>query len=78
MGEGVAEEIGDLLFAVVNLARKAGVQPGPALDRANRKFRERFEEIERMAEQQGIDLHTAGLEDLDEMWDEVKAVRSKR
>ncbi len=78
MHEALAEEIGDLLFAVVNLARKAGVQPGPALDRANRKFRERFEEIERMAEQQGIDLHTAGLEDLDEMWDEVKAVRSKR
>ena len=44
------DEIGDLLFAVVNLARKAGVQPEPALDRANRKFRERFEAVERLAD----------------------------
>jgi ATP diphosphatase len=70
--EALADEIGDLLFAVVNLARKAGVQPGPALDRANRKFRERFEQIEKLAAQRGVDLHTAGLEALDEMWDEVK------
>lgn len=71
--EALADEVGDLLFAVVNLARKAGVQPGPALDRANRKFRERFEAIERMAVQRGVDLHTAGLEALDEMWEEVKS-----
>jgi uncharacterized protein YabN with tetrapyrrole methylase and pyrophosphatase domain len=66
-------EIGDLLFAVVNLARKAGVQPGPALDGANRKFRERFDEVERLAEVRGIELHGAGLETLDRLWDEVKA-----
>ncbi|HET6577516.1 MAG TPA: nucleoside triphosphate pyrophosphohydrolase [Gemmatimonadales bacterium] len=66
------EEIGDLLFAVVNLARKAGVQPGPALDRANRKFRDRFEAIERLADARGIELHGAGLEVLDRMWEEVK------
>ena len=41
--DALIDEIGDLLFAVVNLARKAGVQPGSALDRANRKFRQRFE-----------------------------------
>jgi nucleoside triphosphate diphosphatase len=70
--EALADEIGDLLFAVVNLARKAGVQPGPALDRANRKFRERFEAIEGMAKQRGVDLHSAGLETLDGMWEEVK------
>ena len=67
------DEIGDLLFAVVNLARKAGVQPGTALDRANRKFRDRFEAIERLAEERGLDLSTAGLEKLDGLWDEVKA-----
>jgi MazG family protein len=65
-------EIGDLLFAVVNLARKAGVQPGPALDRANRKFRDRFEALERLAAARGMDLHRAGLEALDRLWDEVK------
>src|SRR5882724_2806117 len=71
--EALADEIGDLLFAVVNLARKAGVQPGPALDRANRKFRERFEQIEKLAAQRGVDLHTAGLEALDGMWEEAKS-----
>jgi MazG family protein len=72
-GEALVEEIGDLLFAVVNLARKAGVQPGPALDGANRKFRDRFEDVERLAEARGIELHGAGLETLDRLWDEVKA-----
>jgi nucleoside triphosphate diphosphatase len=71
--EDLIDEIGDLLFAVVNLARKAGVQPGPALDRANRKFRRRFEAIERLAAERGIDVASAGLEVLDELWDEVKA-----
>jgi uncharacterized protein YabN with tetrapyrrole methylase and pyrophosphatase domain len=68
----LADEIGDLLFAVVNLARKAGVQPGTALDRANRKFRLRFEAVERLADQRGIDVGTAGLEVLDGLWEEVK------
>jgi ATP diphosphatase len=71
--DALVEEIGDLLFAVVNLARKAGVQPGPALDGANRKFRDRFEDVERLAEARGIELHGAGLETLDGLWDEVKA-----
>jgi uncharacterized protein YabN with tetrapyrrole methylase and pyrophosphatase domain len=48
------------------------VHPGPALDRANRKFRERFEQVERLAEQRGIDMETAGLDTLDVLWDEVK------
>jgi uncharacterized protein YabN with tetrapyrrole methylase and pyrophosphatase domain len=72
VGERVTDEIGDLLFAVVNLARKAGAQPGTALDRANRKFRERFEAVERLAERRGIDVATAGLEVLDGLWNEVK------
>jgi len=72
--ERLTDEIGDLLFAVVNLARKAGVQPGTALDRANRKFRERFDAVERLADERGIDVGTAGLEVLDGLWNEVKAV----
>lgn len=70
--ERLADEVGDLLFAVVNLARKAGVQPGPALDRANRKFRRRFETMERLAAERGLDLHGAGLEALDRLWEEAK------
>jgi ATP diphosphatase len=71
--DALVEEIGDLLFAVVNLARKAGVQPGPALDRANRKFRQRFEVVERLASDRGIDVGSAGLNVLDGLWNEVKA-----
>lgn len=70
--EALADEIGDLLFAVVNLARKAGVQPGPALDRANAKFRRRFEAVERLAAERGLDLGTAGLAQLDAIWEDVK------
>ena len=76
--EKLTDEIGDLLFAVVNLARKAGVQPGPALDRANRKFRDRFEWVEALCAQRGIDLDSAGLEVLDALWDEVKALCDER
>jgi len=70
--DGLVEEIGDLLFAVVNLARKAGVAPDVALDRANRKFTERFRGVERLAAERRVDLHSAGLAKLDELWDEVK------
>jgi len=70
--DALTEEIGDLLFAVVNLARKAGVQPGPALDRANRKFAARFAAIERLAAERKIDVSTAGLEVLDRLWEEAK------
>jgi ATP diphosphatase len=66
-------ELGDLLFAVVNLCRKCDVHPSLALDRANAKFQARFEAIERLAEGRGIDVRTAGLEVLDGLWDEVKA-----
>ncbi|MGE0352246.1 MAG: nucleoside triphosphate pyrophosphohydrolase [Gemmatimonadales bacterium] len=71
--DGLIDEIGDLLFAVVNLARKLEVQPGLALERANRKFRNRFHSIERLAGERGLEVETAGLEKLDELWNEVKA-----
>jgi len=67
------EELGDLLFAVVNLSRKLGVHPSLALDKANVKFAKRFQEIERLARERGIDVGTAGLEVLDGLWDEVKS-----
>jgi len=65
-------ELGDLLFAVVNLCRKAGVHPALALDRANDKFVRRFRGIEEKAKARGVDVGTAGLEALDLLWDEVK------
>ena len=69
------EEVGDLLFAVVNLARKLGVHPSLALDKANVKFATRFQAVERLATERGIDVRSAGLTALDELWDEVKNSR---
>jgi MazG family protein len=66
-------ELGDLLFSVVNLCRKAGVHPSLALDKANAKFQSRFEAVEALASERGIDVRTAGLTVLDSLWDEVKA-----
>jgi len=66
------DELGDLMFAVVNLCRKAGTHPALALDKANAKFQRRFEGIERLAAERGIDVKTAGLAVLDGLWDEVK------
>jgi uncharacterized protein YabN with tetrapyrrole methylase and pyrophosphatase domain len=66
------EEIGDLLFAVVNLSRKAGVHPALALDKANVKFARRFGAVEQMAAARGFKPGEASLEQLDALWDEVK------
>jgi len=65
-------ELGDLLFAVVNLCRKAGVHASLALDRANSKFTRRFSEVERIAAERGLVVGEASLEELDGIWDQVK------
>jgi tetrapyrrole methylase family protein/MazG family protein len=67
------EEVGDLLFAAVNLARHLGVDPEAALRGATAKFRDRFRAVEALAGERGIDLASAGLPVLDSLWDEVKA-----
>ncbi len=66
------EEIGDLLFAVVNAARLAGVHPTTALAAANRKFTRRFEGLEALANAGGIRMEEASLEELDDLWNQVK------
>jgi uncharacterized protein YabN with tetrapyrrole methylase and pyrophosphatase domain len=71
-------ELGDLLFAVVNLCRKAGVHASIALDKANAKFERRFQQIEKLAAERGIDVAHAGLEALDELWDEAKRAELSR
>lgn len=66
-------ELGDLLFAVVNLCRKAGAHAAVALDRANLKFAARFGEVEKLAKARGLVVGEATLAELDALWDEVKA-----
>jgi MazG family protein len=65
----IGEELGDLL---VNLSRLLGVHPTTALAHANRKFQERFEGLERLARERGIDIRASTLEELDALWEEVK------
>ena len=72
-GSALEGELGDLLFAVVNLCRRVGVHASLALDRANDKFARRFERVERLAAERGVVMGQADLDTLDKLWDEVKA-----
>ncbi|WP_332714448.1 nucleoside triphosphate pyrophosphohydrolase [Pelagibacterium mangrovi] len=68
-----AEEIGDLLFAVANLARHVGLDAEAALRDANAKFVRRFEHVEARCRDDGVEISEAGLERLDGYWNEVRA-----
>ena len=70
--ERVKEELGDYLFAIVNLARFLKVDPEDALQMANEKFTRRFRAVEEEAKGQGRDIHGMALEEMDEIWEEVK------
>jgi nucleoside triphosphate diphosphatase len=69
----LAEETGDLLFALVNLARHVGADPELVLRRTNAKFERRFGFIERSLESQGRSLKDASLAEMDALWNEAKA-----
>jgi len=68
-----AEELGDLLMVVVNLARHHDVEAEAALRAANEKFRRRFGIVERLAAERGVALRDLSFEELDALWDEAKA-----
>ena len=68
----VAEEIGDLLFAVVNLARHAGVEAETALRGANLKFERRFHAVEQALAAQGKRPEQATLDEMDALWERSK------
>lgn len=65
-------ELGDLLFAVVNLCRKTGVHPALALDQANRKFTDRFDAMGALARARGQEFARLSLEEQDGLWNDVK------
>ena len=69
------DEIGDLLFAVVNLARWHEVDAESALRQANRKFRQRFEKLEGEVRKQGKDIAKLDIQELDQLWNRVKEGR---
>jgi MazG family protein len=71
--DALEAELGDLLFAVVNLCRKTGVHGALALDRTNAKFVRRYAAMERLAQADGKTLSTLTLDEQDHYWDAVKA-----
>ena len=68
-----AEELGDLLFVLVNVGRKTGIEVEGALRAANEKFRRRFRHVERAAAARGVALRDCSFEELDALWDAAKA-----
>jgi MazG family protein len=70
--DDIAEEVGDLLFAVANLARHLDVEPETALKRTNRKFRKRFQFIEDSLKAEGKTLEESTLAELDSLWNKSK------
>ena len=68
----ISEELGDLLFVIVNLARKLDVEPETALKRTNRKFRKRFNFVESELKARGEKPEDASLEEMDRLWNRAK------
>lgn len=71
-GNEKENELGDLLFSLINYARFLNINPDDALEKTNRKFKTRFEYIEAKAESEGKDLKSLGLEQMDVWWREAK------
>ena len=70
--EKIADEMGDLLFSVVNVSRKVGVEPEEALTRATEKFMKRFALLEACAEEKGVHLANMTPEEADLLWETIK------
>ena len=68
-----AEELGDLLFVLVNVGRKTGIEVEGALRAANEKFRGRFRHVEQSAAARQVALRDLSFEELDALWDAAKA-----
>lgn len=73
----IEDELGDLLFAIVNIARHLGLDPGVALTRTNAKFTRRFKYVEKAMKDARIPMDRAHLAEMDAFWDEAKKTESK-
>ena len=69
----IKDEVGDLLFVAINLARKAGVDPETALQACNRKFERRFNYMEKKVELKGKKLNDTSLKEMEGHWQDAKA-----
>jgi len=77
-GRGTAEELGDLLFAIINVARKLEVDPAVALERTNQKFVSRFGHVERRMLAGAKTWDGASLTELERLWNEAKVLEHTR
>jgi XTP/dITP diphosphohydrolase len=66
------EELGDVLFSVVNYARFLNIDPDSALERTNAKFMQRFQSLEKIVQSKGRDIKLMTLAEMDEVWNEIK------
>lgn len=70
--EKIEDELGDLLFSVVNVARFCDCNAESALEKATQKFMRRYAQVERLAEEKNINMKTSSIETLDKLWESVK------
>jgi len=75
--EKMEEELGDLLFSVINYARFLRIDPENALERTNRKFMSRFTRMEEEAEKEGRSLPNMSLEEMDAIWNRIKKEKTE-
>ena len=76
--EKLEGEIGDLLFSIINAARLYGIDPENSLERTNRKFIFRFQQMEKIIKQQGKILEYLSLDEMNRIWEDVKKEEVKR
>jgi MazG family protein len=70
--EALEKELGDLLFSVVNLTRKLGIDSEAAMKQANKKFSSRFRKVEKVVKDSGNKINEQSLEELDKIWEDIK------
>ena len=70
----ITDELGDVLFSVVNISRFLGADSEEALTKSNNKFIERYLIVERLAKERDIDMPSSSIEELDKLWDEAKDI----
>lgn len=76
-GERIEEELGDMLFAMANLARHLGIDPERALSRGSAKFKTRFEHIEKRLADSGRHMGDASLDEMESLWQEAKLIAAQ-
>jgi MazG family protein len=76
--QAIEDEFGDVLFSMINVARFLNVDPEQALEKTNKKFKRRFEEMEAKLTSEGQALHDFSLQDMDQVWNDIKTNEKKQ